>query len=276
MVFDADVFVERPEAPPKFSDAVTVKAFADADGLSNEIRTTNVVPATYVPFPVWRVGAPVIVKIACALITMPRFLVSGPNALLDISSVPDTVAVMVTAGWLTAPVAIVTRKSIKVIPLTVFDADAFAIISVALPNDKGAVTVSTLADAAGLLNATRITNVVPATNVPLPLKYVKLVIASDACALISIFKGELVNGPKANPDNSSVPVTVAVIVTVGWLGAPVVIVTKKSIFPVPLMVFDAEPFTEMPDAPPKLIDAKTDKALAEVTGFDNATRMTKV
>jgi hypothetical protein len=33
-----------------------VKAFADAAGLFNETRTTNVVPATYVPLPDMYVG----------------------------------------------------------------------------------------------------------------------------------------------------------------------------------------------------------------------------
>jgi len=63
-VFDADAFAERPEAPPKFNDAVTASAFAAVAGLFNATRTTNVVPATYVPLPVWYVGAPVIVNAA--------------------------------------------------------------------------------------------------------------------------------------------------------------------------------------------------------------------
>ncbi len=65
-------------------------------------------------------------------------------------------------------------------PLTVLDAEMLAEMPDALPNDKGAVTVSAFADAAGLLNATRIMNVVPATYVPLPLKHVKLVIVKSA------------------------------------------------------------------------------------------------
>ncbi len=70
------------------------------------------------------------------------------------------------------------------IPLTVFDADAFAEMLVALPNDKGAVTASAFAEVAGSFNATRTTKVVPATYVPLPLKAVKLVTVKAACALI--------------------------------------------------------------------------------------------
>jgi hypothetical protein len=163
IVFDADVFADNPVAPPKFNAAVTVCAFADAAGLFNETRTTNVVPATYVPLPVWYVGAPVIVNAACALIVINKLFVSGPNNRLEISSVPDTVVVIVTDGWLIAPTAIVTRKSMTATPLTVFDADAFAKISLAPPNVNGAVTVSAFADAAGFDNATRTTNVVPAT-----------------------------------------------------------------------------------------------------------------
>ena len=101
---------------------------------------------------------------------MTMLLVSGPKPLLDISSVPDTVVVIVTVGWLAAPAAIVTSNSITAVPLTVFDADAFAEIPVAPPNVNGAVTVSAFADVAGLLNETRTTNVIPATYVPLPLK----------------------------------------------------------------------------------------------------------
>ena len=46
MVFDADAFAEMPVAPPNVNGAVTVSALADAAGLLNETRTTNVVPAT--------------------------------------------------------------------------------------------------------------------------------------------------------------------------------------------------------------------------------------
>ncbi len=46
MVFDAEAFVDKPEAPPKIKDAVTVSAFADVGGLFNETLTTKVVPAT--------------------------------------------------------------------------------------------------------------------------------------------------------------------------------------------------------------------------------------
>jgi len=163
IVFDADVFADRPEAPPKFNAAVTVSAFADAAGLFNDTRTTNVVPATYVPLPVWYAGAPVIVKAACALIAITRLLVNGPSARFEISSVPLAVAVMVTVGWLAAPASIVTSKSRYPVPLIVFDADAFAVMPVAPPNDKVAFTRVAFADAAGFDNETRTTNVVPAT-----------------------------------------------------------------------------------------------------------------
>jgi len=56
------------------------------------------------------VGALVIVKVACALIAMTTLLVIGPKARFEISSVPDTVVVIVTVGWLAAPASIVTRK----------------------------------------------------------------------------------------------------------------------------------------------------------------------
>ena len=275
IVFDADAFAERPEAPPKFNDAVTDNAFADVAGLDSETRKTNVVPATYVPLPVWYVGAPVIVNTACAFISITRLLVSGPNERVEISSVPVTVVVIVTEGWLGAPATMVTSKSKLPEPLIVFDADAFAEIPVAPPNDKGVVTMRAFADADGLDRVTRTTNVVPATYVPLPLNAVKLVIASNACALIEITRLP-VSGPNARPDISSVPATVAVIVTEGWLGAHASIVIKRSMYPIPLIVFDADAFAERPEAPPKFNDAVTDNAFAEVAGLDSETRKTNV
>ena len=139
--------------------------------------------------------------------------VNGPNARPEISSVPETVVVIVTVGWLTAPAAIVTNKSMIVMPLTVFDADAFTEIPVAPPNVTGAVTVIALAEVAGLLNDTRTTNAVPATYVPLPLNAVKLVIVNVARAFIAMTK-LFVSGPKARLVISSEPATVVVIVTV--------------------------------------------------------------
>jgi len=179
IVFDADPFAVTPATSPA-NAAVTESAFADVAGLFNATRTTNVFPATYVPLPVWYAGAPVIVNDACALIAITRLLVKGPNARPEISSVPVTVAVIVTAGWLAAPAAIVTSKSMYPVPLIVFDADVFAEMPVAPPNDKGAVTASAFADVAGLDNDTRTINVVPATYVPLPVVHVKLVIDSEA------------------------------------------------------------------------------------------------
>jgi len=209
------------------------------------------------------------------LIAITILLVNGPNARPEISSVPVTVAVIVTVGWLAAPAAIVTSKSMYPAPLIVFEADVFAEMPVAPPNDKGAVTVSALANVAGLFNATRTTNVVPATYVPFPLNAVKLVIASAACALIAT-TALLASGPSARPEISSAPLTVAVIVTEGWLGAPTVTVIKKSMYPAPLIVFDADAFAERPDAPPKFNDAVTASAFADVAGLFNETRMTNV
>ena len=94
---------------------------------------------------------------------MTTLLVNGPSALLEISSEPETVVVMVTVGWVEALASIVTNKSMYPVPLMVFDVDAFADIPVAPPNVNGAVTVTAFADVAGLLNETRTTNVVPAT-----------------------------------------------------------------------------------------------------------------
>jgi hypothetical protein len=228
-VFDADAFAVMLALRPP-NDAVTVNAFADTAGLFNVTRTTNVVPATYVPLPPTYAGAPGIVNDACALIAMVKVLLivpDAPNARPEISSIPVTVVKSVTVGWLDAPVVIVISRSMIVVPLTVFVADPFIEMPVAPPNVTGAVTVSALADAAGLLNVTRATNVCPATYVPLPLIATKLVIVNAACALIAITRF-LVNGPNDRPEYSSVPVTVDVIVTVGWLGAPAVIVNKKS------------------------------------------------
>src|SRR5271157_1209392 len=112
MVLDADAFAVTPATRPP-NDAVTENAFAFVAGLLvNETRTTNVIPAIYVPVPVMYVGAPVIVNAARALIAIT--IVFNPvalNARDEISSVPVTVVVIVTVGWLTAPTAIVTLKS---------------------------------------------------------------------------------------------------------------------------------------------------------------------
>ncbi len=63
------------------------------------------------------------------------------------------------------------------VPLTVFDAEAFAEMLVAPPNVNGAVTVVAFADVAGFDNATRTVKLVPAMYVPLPLCNVKPVMA---------------------------------------------------------------------------------------------------
>jgi len=219
---------------------------------------------------------PLIARVAWALIEITTLLVKGPNALLEISSVPPTVVVIVTVFWVDAPAAIVTSKSMYTVPLTVFDADAFAEMPVAPPNVNGAFTEFAFADAAGLFNATRITNVIPAANVPLPLKYVKLVMVNAACALIAMTR-LLVNGPNTRPEISSVPDTVVVIVTDGWLGALESIVIKKSMYPAPMIVFDADEFAEIPVAPPKVNGAVTVNAFAFVAGlFVNDTRTVNV
>jgi len=209
-VFDADPFIDMPVAPPNVTGAVTVIAFADAAGLLNDTRITKLVPATYVPVPLKAVKL-VIVNDACALIAMTTLLVIGPNDRPEYSSVPATVVVIVTVGWLGAPASIVIRKSMFKFPLIVFATDTFAEMPDAPPNVSGDVTVIAFADVAGLLSVTRMTNVVPATWVPLPLKAVKLVIDNAACALMLIPNALL--GPALNGRVviSSLPETVAVI-----------------------------------------------------------------
>ena len=54
------------------------------------------------------------------------------------------------------------------------------------------------------------------------------------------------------------------------------IVTKKSMNPFPLMVFEAEAFADIPVAPPKLNVAETPRAFADVTGLLSAKRRIKV
>jgi len=97
IVFDADTFAVTPDMSPA-NTAVTVCAFADVAGLFSDTRNTNVVPATYVPLPVWYAGAPVIVNDACALMSMFNATL-GPalNARAVISSLPETVAVIDSA-----------------------------------------------------------------------------------------------------------------------------------------------------------------------------------
>jgi hypothetical protein len=184
-VFDADEFAVTPATSP-LNVAMTVSAFADAAGLFNETRKTNVMPATYVPLPVFHVKLE-ICKFARALMLMFNALL-GPalNARAEISSVPVT-DTLIESAWLAVPAAIVIRKSMYPLPRIVFEADEFAVTPATSPLNV-AVTVSAFADVAGLFNDTRKTNVVPATNVPLPVFHVKPVIVKDACAFIIIGK----------------------------------------------------------------------------------------
>jgi len=160
IVLDADEFAVTPATSP-LNVAVTVCAFAFVTGLFvNETRKTKVVPAIYVPLPVWNVGAPVMAKIACAFIEITKLLVSGPSSRLVISSVPVTAVVIVAVGWLGAFEAIVIKKSMYPLPRIVFDADEFAEIPVAPPKVIDAVTVCAFAFVAGLFDsATRTVNV---------------------------------------------------------------------------------------------------------------------
>ena len=154
-----------------------------------------------------------IVSNACALIAITRLLVRGPIARPEISSVPVTVVVIETVGWLGAPESIVIKRSMVPAPLIVFDADAFAERPEAPPKFNDAVTDNALADVAGLESETRRTNVVPATYVPLPVFHVKPVIASAACAFTFTLKLEPDAAFNARAVISSLPEAVALIVT---------------------------------------------------------------
>src|SRR5271157_4082427 len=272
IVFDADEFAVIPPAKP-LNDAMTLNALAFVAGLFvSGTRNTNVMPATYVPLPVWYVGV-LIANAACALmVTLNAALGPTLNPRAVISSLPvadaviDNDSLAVTAG-------IVIRKSMYPFPRIVFDADEFAVTPPAKPlND--AVTLNALAFVAGLfVNGTRTTNVMPATYVPLPVWHVGVLIASAACALIAIPR-VLVNGPSNRPEISSAPDTVVLIVTVKLVGATAVIVIKKSMVAVPLTVFDADEFAEMPAAPPNDNGAVTVSAFADAAGLLNDTRTT--
>src|SRR5271157_4297289 len=95
IVFDTDEFAVTPDTKP-LNDAVTPNALAFVAGLFvSGTRKTNVMPATYVPFPVWHVGAPLIASAACALmVTLKAGLGTVLNARPEISSVPNTLAVI--------------------------------------------------------------------------------------------------------------------------------------------------------------------------------------
>ena len=217
----------------------------------------------------------VIASAACALMVMFNAAL-GPalSTRAEISSVPATVAV-IDNDWLAVPAAIVIKKLMYPAPLIVFDADAFDVTPATSPPSV-AVTVNAFAFVAGLLNDTRTTNVVPATYVPLPvLKVGAPVIVNAACALMVMFNAALGPALSARLDISSVPVTDAVIDN-DWLAAPASIVTRKSMYPVPLMVFDADAFVENPEAPPKLSSAVTESTFADATGLYNETRTTSV
>ncbi len=157
----------------------------------------------------------------------------------------------------------------------VFDADMFAEMPDAPPNVNDAVTESALADVEGLVNAIRIINELPATYVQFPVRFVKLVMANAACALILMFN--MLLGPKFNgrAEISSIPKTVALIES-AWLAVPAAILIKKSIYPMPMIVFDAEAFAvTSATRPPN--DAVTANAFALVIGLlDKGTRIVKV
>jgi hypothetical protein len=102
-----------------------------------------------------------------------------------------------------------------------------------------------------------------------------LEICKLACALMLMFNALLGPALNARAVNSSLPVTVAVIDN-AWLTVDVVIVIKKSIEPVPLIVFDADELAVTPETKP-LNDAVTVIAFAFVAGlFDSGTRRTNV
>src|SRR5271157_2045037 len=119
--------------------ALTVNATAEAAGLVKEIRSTKVMPATYVPLPVCT-DMLAICKLACAFTAKFKLLVMGPNARPVYSSVPVIVAVTVIDGWLGAPAAIVSKKSMYPVVLTVLDAEALAENPVAPLKFSAAVT----------------------------------------------------------------------------------------------------------------------------------------
>ena len=105
---------------------------------------------------------PEICRLACALmLTFNALLGPALSERVVISSLPEAVAV-IDSAWLAVPAAIVIKKSMYPVPLIVFDADTFA-VTPAMSPANAAVTVSAFADAAGLVNETRMTNVVPAT-----------------------------------------------------------------------------------------------------------------
>ncbi len=130
---------------------------------------------------------------------------------LEISSLPEAVAVTVN-NWVAVPAAIVIRKSMYPAPLIVFDAEAFAVTPATSPANA-AVTVNANADVAGLDNATRTTNVVPATYIPVPVNQERLWIDNAACALMLTLNALLGPALSVRFVISSLPVTVAVMLT---------------------------------------------------------------
>src|SRR5271157_6177340 len=212
IVFDAELLAVTPDTKP-LNAAVTVRALAFVDGLfDNGTRTTTCIPATYVPFPAWYAGAPVIVNAACALmVTLNPALGPALNARPVISSVPNTLAT-IDIVWLVTPVPIVIKKSRYPVPRIVVDADAFAVTPDTKPLSV-AFTNFALAFVAGLfVSGTRKTNVMPATYVPFPVWHVGApLIASAACALMVSLNAALGPALNARPEISSVPNTFAVI-----------------------------------------------------------------
>ncbi len=100
-------------------------------------------------------------------------------------------------------------------------------------------------------------------------------IANAACALMLMLNAPLGPAFNARAVISSLPETAAVIES-AWLRVAAGIVIRKSIYPVPRIVFDADAFPNTPPAKP-LKDAVTVNAFAFVAGlFVSETRMTKV
>jgi len=165
IVIEADVFADKLEYPPYAREAVMPLA-AVPPVFEKLMRSTKVVPPTYVPFPVLYTIAELIPRLDRVWIA--TFKLFEPELPLksrpEIASVPFQVERMSTELLAIGTVSTVIRRSMKPVPPTlkdiVFDAFADKLGYV----EKFGLAVMLLAVVPPVFdNATRMTKVIPPT-----------------------------------------------------------------------------------------------------------------
>jgi hypothetical protein len=165
IVIEADAFADRLEYPPYASTAVILLA-AVPPVFENPMRTTKVMPPTYVPLPVRHAIAELIaIADRVWIATFKLFEPELPfNARIEIASVPLQVERMSTELLAIGTVVTVIRKSIMPVPLAII-VIVFEAFADKLEYDaKFRLAVMLFAVVPPVFeNATRITKVMPPT-----------------------------------------------------------------------------------------------------------------